>query len=105
MKILDEKKVKRFGIAIRIVGFSEKDAKESDIGDYLKKYPYWVEHIPLGTDGTYTDKNDCWGCFGGSVGFDTSAYTNFKEAREFFDDVCKLSSKEMLKKYPNLWVE
>lgn len=105
MKILDKKIVGKFGIAIRVVEFSEKDAEESDIEEYIKKYPYWVEHIPLNTDGTYDKNSDCWGCFGGSVGFDTSVYTNLKDAREFFDDVCKLSSEQMIKKYPNLWVE
>ena len=86
--IVKDKIVEKFGIVLRIV-------KNNDV--------YVVENAALNKDGTY-DKNDFL-TFGGSVGYSTSEFHTEEKAKGFFNDVVSLESKQMLKKYPDIWVE
>jgi len=100
-------KVEKFGIAIRLIRLNPVKAKVSEtFRECIVKRPFFVEFAPLSTDGTYATGGDClWTIFGGSVGFSESTFPTLEKATEFFEDVLKLSSSEMVKKYPTLWVE
>lgn len=89
--IVEDTIVEKFGLVLRIVRYDDKE------------FPYVVEQTPLIQDGTY-DKED-FSIFGGSVGCDSSEFETDEKAKEFYNDVRNLDSKQILKKYPNLWVE
>lgn len=109
MKILKQAEiVKKFGIVIRLVEYKPNENKnwqETEIKNYIQKYPYWVEHTPLNDDETFSKEHDCWGIFGGSVGMGDSCFKELDKAKEFYQDIIDKTSQEMLEKYPDIWVE
>jgi len=86
--------VEKFGLAIRLI----KDS-------CYKDRPYGVEFAPLYSGQPFKFKRIDFSCFGGGVGMSDSYFRTLKKAKEFFNDIINLSREEMLKKYPDIWVE
>lgn len=86
-------KVEKFGIAIRMVDYRQ-----------FEKYGRsCVEWVPLKKDGSLASEE--WASFAGSPGMDDSCFKKREDAEGFFDDILKLDRKQMLSKYPRIWVE
>lgn len=103
LEIIKDTKIEKFGIVIRLVKYSASDYTDNDLKVEVVKYSYGVEQTPLMKDSTY-DKQD-FTVFGGSVGFGTSAFVELETAKEFFNDIVKLTNRELVKKYPDLIAE
>lgn len=93
-KLLKEKEVLDYAFKMRIIQWTRLKPEYK----HLKETPFWVQL-------NYENNDDDWGVFGGSVGMRDSTFKTYPSAKQFYDDVGNLSDEEMLKKYPDLWVE
>jgi len=91
MEILRQDEVDKFGNAFRLIKIDGE-------------FPYLVECAPLLLSKDGIDEED-WGALGGCVGMNSSEFKTRKEAEQFYDDIPRLSHEEMVRKYPDIWVE
>ncbi|MFC1588571.1 hypothetical protein ACFL54_09680 [Planctomycetota bacterium] len=89
-EVLFEQRVDKHDIIIRLVDYKYSNNPFSVEYKYTENSPYDLPDFQE---------------FGLEVGMERSEFETLEEAKQFFDDIIKLSLKELFKEYPQFWVD